>query len=120
SLQNGEYAFDGIVRNVRHADVAQTFLVSATVDGEPALFALPADSAGLDIQTYRLIDAAGGGDLHLRGLRLPASSRLEFSSPVRAVLDDAIDWGLLGLAAETAGIVDALNRATFAYLMTRK
>lgn len=120
SLQNGVYAFEGVVRNVRHADVAQTFLLSALVDGEPALFALPADSAGLTIERYRLIDAAGGGNLHLRGLRLPASARLKFSSTVRSVLDDAIDWGLLGLAAETAGIVAALNQATFGYLMTRK
>ena len=120
ALKNGVYAFEGVVRHVRHADVAQTFLITARVDGELAIFAVPRDSAGLTIEAYRLIDAAGGGDLHLRGLRLPASARLRFTTSAQAALHDAIDWGLLGLAAETAGIVDALNKATFAYLMTRK
>jgi alkylation response protein AidB-like acyl-CoA dehydrogenase len=36
------------------------------------------------------------------------------------VLHDALEWGLFGLAAETAGIVGALNHATFSYLNTRK
>ena len=119
-LQNGVYAFEGVVRNVRHADVADTFLITARVDEDVAIFAVPRDSAGLNVESYRLIDAAGGGNLHLRGLRLPASARLKFSTAVRSLLDDAIDWGVLGLAAETAGIVDASNRATFSYLMTRK
>jgi alkylation response protein AidB-like acyl-CoA dehydrogenase len=51
---------------------------------------------------------------------VPASALMQFDSSGRDVLDDALEWGILGLAAETAGIVAALNATTFTYLMTRK
>jgi alkylation response protein AidB-like acyl-CoA dehydrogenase len=110
----------GMVRCVRHADVANSFLVSATCDGAAAIYHLPRESAGLTLETYRLIDGSGAADLHLQSLPVAANTVLTFTASADAVLHDALDWGLLGLAAETAGIVHALNQATFSYLNARK
>ncbi|MET0988795.1 MAG: acyl-CoA dehydrogenase family protein [Steroidobacteraceae bacterium] len=110
----------GSLRCVRHADVATSFLVSARASKGIALYRVPRDYKGLTIEPFRLLDGAGAGALTLSEVRLPATSQLTFESDAHTVLDEALDWGLLGLAAETAGIVDALNKATFAYLGTRK
>lgn len=110
----------GSLRCVRHADVATSFLISARTSKGIALYHVPRECKGLTIDPFRLLDGAGGGALTLSELGLPATSQLTFEGDAHAVLDEALEWGLLGLAAETAGIVDALNKATFAYLGTRK
>jgi alkylation response protein AidB-like acyl-CoA dehydrogenase len=111
---------DGVIRQVRHADVANMFIVSAVVDGEIQLLWLPADSDGLQPKNYRLMDGAGGGDLHLSQLKLPRSAQLQLDRPAAEVLAEAFDWALLGMAAEALGMTSAVNTATFAYLTTRK
>jgi len=116
----GELRLSGTVRGVRHADVAHEFLLSARLGGETVLLRLPRDSAGLRVETYRLMDAAGAADLQLDGVRLPPAARLRLAQPSADVIRDALEWGLLGLVAETAGIVEAANAATFGYLQTRK
>lgn len=111
---------DGTLRCVRHADVATSFLVAAAADGVVSIHHVPRTTPGLSLQTFRLIDGAGAGELALRSVIVPPESRLAFDGDPAAVLHDALEWGLLGLAAETAGIVGALNRTTFAYLGNRK
>ena len=54
------------------------------------------------------------------GAVVDATCRLEFARPAQTILHDALEWGLLGLAAETLGIAEALNGITFRYLNTRK
>ena len=111
---------NGTLRCVRHADVAASFLVAAIGDGGVSIHHLPRDAAGLSLQTFRLIDGAGAGALELRSVVAPPESRLAFDGDAADVLHEAVEWGVLGLAAEAAGIVGALNRATFTYLGNRK
>jgi alkylation response protein AidB-like acyl-CoA dehydrogenase len=110
----------GTMRCVRHADVATSFLVSAASGAGIGIYLVPRDTAGLTVHGYRLMDGAGGGDLVLDSLQLSGAAQLEFDTDARTVLHDALEWGLLGLSAEVAGIVGALNRATFSYLANRK
>jgi len=111
---------NGTVRCVRHADVATGFLLTASDGEETSIHWVPRDTVGLVVNTYRLIDGAGGGDLTLRSVRVPAAAALQFDLGATRVLHEALERGLLGLAAEAAGIVGALNRATFAYLANRR
>jgi alkylation response protein AidB-like acyl-CoA dehydrogenase len=113
-------ALRGTIRCVRHADVATSFLVSAASHEGIHLYLVPRDAVGLTVAGYRLIDGAGGGDLILDSVQLPEAAELQFAANARAALDDALEWGLVGLSAEVAGIVGALNRATFSYLANRK
>jgi alkylation response protein AidB-like acyl-CoA dehydrogenase len=112
---------NGTLRCVRHADVAAGFLVpAADAGGAVSIFHVARDTPGLSVHAFRLIDGAGAGEIDLRSVVLPPDSGLAFDGDAAAVLHDALEWGLLGLAAEAAGIVGALNRATFAYLGNRK
>ena len=117
---NAGAVLNGTLCCVRHADVAGSFLVAAAADGVVSILHVPRDTAGLSLHAFRLIDGAGAGELDLRSVVLPPESCLAFDGDAGAVLHDALEWGLLGLAAEAAGIVGALNRATFAYLGNRK
>jgi alkylation response protein AidB-like acyl-CoA dehydrogenase len=110
----------GTLRCVRHADVAAGFLVAAAAGGVVSIHHIPRDTPGLSVHTFRLIDGAGAGELDLSSVVSPPDSWLAFDVDAAEVLQDALEWGLLGLAAEAAGIVGALNRATFAYLGNRK
>jgi alkylation response protein AidB-like acyl-CoA dehydrogenase len=66
------------------------------------------------------MDGAGAADLQLNAVRLPPAALMTFDVSPQTVLHDALEWGLLGVSAEAAGIIGALNRATFAYLNSRK
>lgn len=110
----------GLLRCVRHADVADGFLVPAARNGTTAIYHLPRTTAGMTLTQYRLMDGAGAGDLHLDAVPVPAMAQMTFDVSPQTVLHDALEWGLLGLSAEAAGIIGALNRATFAYLNSRR
>lgn len=100
---------------VRHADIADQLLVSAELDGTSGLFLLKRESPGVAVVKSRLLDGSSAGDILLE------------DAEAELVLDDAgaeltqlVSWYLLGLSAEVAGIVGAVNRRTFAYLVTRQ
>ena len=98
---------------VRHADLAHRHIVTAMLDGQASCFLVDADASGLARDDLRLIDASSAATLHLNDT--PAS---HLGGP--AMLARALDWYLAGLAAETAGIIAALNEKTFAYLGVRR
>ncbi|MEC9358556.1 MAG: acyl-CoA dehydrogenase family protein [Pseudomonadota bacterium] len=115
------YTLSGHVRCVVNGDVADHFLVSACLDGQPELFAVPRDCTGLAVNRYRLVDGAGAADLELTAVKLAEDARLlPAVAGGTTGLDQALSWGVLGLAAETVGILTALNKATFGYLAMRK
>jgi alkylation response protein AidB-like acyl-CoA dehydrogenase len=116
----GQVSLSGGAACVRNADVAGRFLVTAVRDGHTQIFCVPAAAQGLSVQTYRLIDGSGAGDLRFDGVTVAADAQLIFDADARGVLTEALEWGIVGLVAATAGIVDALNKATFEYLVTRK
>jgi alkylation response protein AidB-like acyl-CoA dehydrogenase len=121
TASGGSILLSGFVPAVRHAEVANEFLVPAwSPDRTIEFFRVERQQGGLAVESYRLIDAAGAADLRFDNVRLPVSSRMQFDTSARDAFDEALEWGILGLAAESAGIVGALNAATFSYLMARK
>src|SRR5262249_50008248 len=91
---------------------------TARLDDATAVFRV---SRGLlSMQPYRLMDGSGAADLALQNLAVPPESRMAFVLPATDVVRGALERGLLGLAAETAGIVAAANAATFRYLNDRR
>jgi alkylation response protein AidB-like acyl-CoA dehydrogenase len=117
----GEWLVSGFMPAVRHAPSAHTFLVPvATADGSIQIVRLSRDHPGLTLEAYRCIDGAAGASMRITEACVPESAVMTLDAPANEVLDDATGWGILGLAAETAGIVGALNAATFDYLKSRK
>lgn len=109
----------GCMGNVVHADVATGLLVVSQGSDGLAVHALPINTAGLTLLPHRRIDGAGAADLVL-DVQATAAQRLTLDGDARQILDEAIEWGLLGLVAETAGIAQAVNQRTFAYLNDRR
>ncbi|MEC3909119.1 acyl-CoA dehydrogenase family protein [Sphingobium sp. CR2-8] len=98
---------------VRHADLAHQFVVTATLDGEAGAFLVDAKAEGLVIDSFRMIDGASAATIELTNV---AARRI--CGPDGIV--EAIERGVIALAAEATGIMVALNAATYAYLGTRK
>lgn len=96
---------------VRHASEATQWLVTAELDGQAALFLVNANDQLAS--KLRLLDDTGAASLIFEetpALLLDSGGRFD------AVLATA----LVGLAAESAGIMDALTKRTNAYLKTRR
>ncbi len=95
-----------------------TFLiVSARLEGDLALFLVPRDAAGLSLDSYPTLDGTRAAEVHLAGVRLPATARLAAGL---AALERALDIGLAALCAEAVGIMKAAIDATADYLRTRR
>ncbi len=109
---------------VHQAESADAFVVAARTADAPgdvegiSLFLVPADSQGLQLRGYPLIDGGRGAEVMLTDVRLAADALLTHDG--HSVLQQAIDCGLLALAAESLGAMEAVKAATLDYLQTRK
>ncbi|PWB40595.1 MAG: acyl-CoA dehydrogenase [Rhodocyclales bacterium] len=112
-----DFLLDGRKCVVAHATAADMLIVSARLAGEPALFLVPRDAAGLTLDSYPTLDGTRAAEVHLAGVRLPAAARLDAG---RDTLERALDIGLAALCAEAVGIMKAAIDATVDYLRTRR
>jgi alkylation response protein AidB-like acyl-CoA dehydrogenase len=111
---------------VHQAEVADAFVIamrSAGTTGETggiSLFLLPAGAPGLKLHGYPLIDGGRGADLLLDAVEPGAASLLGSVHDGHTVLQQAVACGLVALAAESLGAMEAAKVATLDYLRTRK
>ncbi len=99
---------------------ADLFLVSALDNGVPALFLVPRDAAGLELQSQRQVDGAETASLNLNGVQLPAEACLCTGDAALQALNTGISAGLTLASAELLGLADRLYTLTTDYLATRK
>jgi alkylation response protein AidB-like acyl-CoA dehydrogenase len=120
------YVLDGHKSVVMHANAADVLLVSARDNGDAqdaagvSLFAIPRDTPGLKLDVYPTIDGQRAADVSLRGVELPAASRLGGEGQAFAPIEAALDAGLAALCAEAVGVMQALLDATVQYVQTRQ
>jgi alkylation response protein AidB-like acyl-CoA dehydrogenase len=120
------YLLDGHKAVVLHAGAADTLLISARTAGEPSdahgvsLFRVPRDSKGLALDVYPTIDGQRAADVYLKGVQVPAGSRLGAEGAALTAIDAALDIGLAALCAEAVGVMQALVDATVAYVQSRQ
>jgi alkylation response protein AidB-like acyl-CoA dehydrogenase len=111
---------------VPQAHAADVFVVVARSAGAPgderglSLFLVPADTAGLTLHSYPLIDGGRGADLVLDDVALDADALLGPADDALVPLRVALGCGLLALAAESLGAMEVVKTATLDYLRTRK
>ncbi|MRH90980.1 pimeloyl-CoA dehydrogenase small subunit [Nocardia sp. SYP-A9097] len=122
AVREGEdWLLTGVKTVVTSAPIATQLLVTATVDGEIALFAVDFDAAnppaGLTAESYRTIDERPAADLTLENLRLPADSLLltQASQAVAATVDEAI----AAISAEAVGAMRKVVADTVEYTKQR-
>ncbi|OWT58986.1 acyl-CoA dehydrogenase family protein [Candidimonas nitroreducens] len=115
----GGYVLNGSKYGVVAGGWADALLVSARLDGEAALFLLPAGSAGLEI-TERL--GSDGGTVALVKLEqacVPAQALLAHGSVVTEALELARDEAMLATALQLCGMAAAGFELTLEYMRTR-
>jgi len=125
--QDGDgWLLDGEKKVVLHGAQAGVLVVSARTGGEQrgedgiALFAVPADAAGVHITGYRMLDGQRGADVRFDGVRVGPDAAIGRPGAGWEILEAALDYGAGLLCAEAVGAMDALFAATLEYLKTRQ
>jgi alkylation response protein AidB-like acyl-CoA dehydrogenase len=120
------YRLDGHKGVVMHAGAADMLLVSARTSGGAddaagvSLFLVPRGAAGLALDEYPTVDGQRAADVYLKGVEVPAASRLGNEGGALPAIEAAFDIGLAALCADAVGVMQALVDATIEYLRTRQ
>lgn len=98
---------------VLSAAIADRFIVTASVAGETALFAVDRSADGVDVRCYPIVDGSQAAVVTFRNVA---------ARPIgdRSRLESAIDETRLMAAAEMVGIAQRLFEDTLAYVKTRE
>ena len=101
------------------ASLADVFLVTAELEGAPALWQVPRDAAGVSMQVHPTSDGSNVAVVDFEGVQLPAQALLAHGPEVEEALERAIDEALVLTAAQLIGVADAALELTLDYLRTR-
>lgn len=83
------------------------------------LFAVPADSEGMEIRAYKTVDAHAGAEVTLSSVRVPADAVLGDIGDGFATLCTVIDEATLAVCAEAVGIMRTMHDKTVEYSKSR-
>lgn len=116
------YTLSGEKMLVLDAGGAHAFIVSARTEGDEgtALFLVDADTAGVAIDTYPLIDGTRAGDIRFTDVRLPATALLSGGKPGAALLEEGIALASIAHMAQAVGAMEAAIRICGDYAKERR
>lgn len=110
----------GVKTAVEAATSAAVFVVSATADGVPSLFVVPADAAGVTASASDSIDLVRRfGDVTFDAVRVGADARLDLGSDPGGIIDHQLLTAAVLSCAETCGAIDRVFEFTLEYLTDR-
>ena len=121
----------GYVLNGRKAVVigghcADIMLISARSSGDSrdasgiSLFALKADTAGIERRVYPTIDGSKGCDVTLNNVQVSADALLGEEGSAAEVIEYQSGRAIAALCAEAVGVMEMANELTLDYLKQRK
>ena len=117
----GNYTLDGRKLFVWDAAAADFLICVARLNGELALFLIPAKAPGLRITDLPAMDSTRKlYEVALDGVSVPRENLLAEGNPARAALDHMLDVATVGLVAEMTGGMQRLLEITVEYAKTRK
>jgi len=114
----GGWKLSGTKSFVPDGHVASLLLVVARADDGQAIFAVPRDAAGVQVERTLMADAHNAARVLLLDVQLPDEARLPSGN--EAALRQALDFGRAAAAAELLGIADEVFERTLDYLKQRK
>ena len=120
------WIIDGRKAAVPFGAVAGDIVVAARTSGEVgdsdgiSLFLVPGASDGLSRDSYVNVDGGSGADLTFDGVRVGADALVGAEGGGLALLQRAIDRGLLALSAEALGAMSVASEMTLQYLRDRR
>ena len=104
---------------------AEIIIIPARSSGEQAdgdgitLFAIPADSAGIDRRSYQTVDAQPAANITLSNVKVDAAAVLGEVGDGFDILQDVIDEATLAVCAEAVGIMATMHDKTVEYSKNR-
>jgi alkylation response protein AidB-like acyl-CoA dehydrogenase len=113
------WTLSGTKAVVAQAGAASVFVVVVEQD-DPLVFLVPADTAGVSVRSYNVVEGGGAGDVTFDGVTLGADARVGGEGQGQRIVDAAVGAGLLALSAEAVGAMEFVKEATLGYLRDRK
>lgn len=98
-------------------ELADHYIVSADLNGEPAFFLIPANRDGVIRQAYRLVDGSIASEIRFNRVSVAADERLDIAADAVA---NTIALVRLLAAAEMLGLAQKLFDETLTYLKQRE
>lgn len=126
SASGDGYVLNGEKVVVFNGASADQLIVSARTSGEQSdeqgisLFLLPADAAGVERISYRMMDGQRVANIVLKDVAVPASSIVGELDKGHALMQAVVMDAHLALSAEALGIMEQLNSKTIDYTRTRE
>lgn len=114
------WTLSGTKAVVQQAGAASVFVVVVEQDGDPLVLLVPADTAGVSVRSYNIVEGGAAGDVTFDGVTLGAEARLGGDGQGQAIVDAAVGAGLLALSAEALGAMEFVKEATLGYLRDHK
>ncbi|HUD92707.1 acyl-CoA dehydrogenase family protein [Sphingobium sp.] len=115
------YSLSGKKMLVFDAPSATHLIVSATLEDDSlGLFLVPKDAAGIDEESYALIDGAAASDLFLEQVKVDADALIARAAAAGSLLAEAQDRATIALMAQAVGAMEACNDVCAAYIKERK
>jgi len=113
------YVLDGTKARVLDAATASTIVASARLGDDVALFAVPADAAGVSPAPYAAEDGHDVSTMRFEAVRLGADAAIGDATNGAAILECALDHAVAALCAEALGIMTVMLETTVAYTKQR-
>ena len=120
------YRITGTKSVVFNAPAADVIAVSARTAGDSrnheglTVFALDAGAPGLHVREYRTMDGLRAGEVDLDGVRAGREDVLGRPGEGIAVVEEAVNAGIVAACAEAAGVMTRMQRDTVEYLKHRE
>ena len=123
---SGGYAINGRKTLVLDGDIAGLLLVVARTSGSKTdregltLFAVDANTAGVNVQSFDTLDGRRAAHIELKDVLVTSDRVVGQVGGAHGYVDATLDGAIAVLCAEAAGAMDALILLTTEHLRTRK
>ncbi len=104
---------------VLNGHAAKYIVVTALLEGKPALFVIDHAAKGLSTQNLYTFDGRRAAHLKLEGVHVEAD-RLLSAVPAAALIEQLMDYGAAAAVAEGVGVAQRVLDMTVEYLNTRE
>lgn len=102
-----------------YAPQANHFIVSAECNGETAFFLVDANSEGISMDTYQMIDGSHAADISFKHVAVATDNKLLSGEAAQHALSLALDKSVLADCARALGSMEIVMAMTADYIKTR-
>jgi len=120
------FVLDGYKAVVLNGPAADLLVVSARTSGEQrdeqgiSVFVLDANASGVSRRDYPTVDGMRASEVTFEGVKVDAAALLGEEGEGLAIIERAIDDGIMAVGAEAVGCMEVLYKSTVEYCKTRE